>query len=547
MQLSFSEQCCDAVDYLALGARCAATLECYDPLRPVGAALWFALPHALGLPAETLILLHGALALASCVLASRLLLRWLAPTLDSLGFALARVLRALTVGAICLVHLVYLWPTMFNALADPPAALLMLIGLWALLLRPRHVAAYVGIGLLFGAAAWIRAFYLYPLIGFFLVTALLWAFDRRRRFAETGLIAFLLPILVQVAVNWQHTGRLGFIDSDQRQTWGELHLRDGAMGYDTLLPTETFRWKTTCSADAAGPMLALERRDPGLAACLVANRGYFYFGSFAPATYLKHDDLDLHYFADAEILSTSLVAATMQFNAATAPDGRDNVIRLGPSTRNGTTPFGVDMRFRPEFDAQYVFSVWAWSPDAGQIETRIDVPDAAHLPASVASAALTPIPERRHMSAILEAGREYRLWIGTGNTDSASTVKPVSTLYLWGGKLEQGATPVPWRSRADPRLGEAQRLWSPWLAASHAVALLWLAALGWNRWPPSRVGLGITLLLGVILAQALVIVPEQRFAVVLEIALWTIALPTALAAVLQRVLRLRTPQAAAIQ
>src|SRR5262249_42369096 len=68
MPIDLGQQCCDANDYLTIGRVCALRFEgCWDPLRPIGAGLYFSLPFRLGMAPRGVILFNVLMLLgAAC-------------------------------------------------------------------------------------------------------------------------------------------------------------------------------------------------------------------------------------------------------------------------------------------------------------------------------------------------------------------------------------------------------------------------------------------------------------------------------------------------
>ncbi len=519
-------QCCDADDYLGLGARCAAGGGCYEPLRPMGSTLWFALFDALGLPPSALVWVHVGLMLLSSALALRVALRWCGPALALRARGARRAWIAALGLAALLAHGVFLWPVLRHSLADPPAAVAALLALWLILLRRPDSGAlhYAGIGLLLGLAAWVRAFYLYPVLGWLAAVGLLWALDRARRPRELWLLLALLPIGLQYAATWRHTGGLAYISPSEQAKWSELHLRDGSAGYDTLLrPVEAFRWPSPCSADNRGPRQALEALDLPLLACIALSRFDFYFGSYAPATYLTPRTGNLNTLEDVERLGgVELLGTRYEMNADRAPDGRHSASRL--VVEQVGEEVGVRRALAPLQSGAYTFSVWAWAPEPATLDLRFYRQSDGAI-AFERQVAIDGQSHRHVVSGTPLDGSPHLLLVGRGRDSQATWGRRVGdALYLWGGRLERGEQASPWERPADPRAGEARRLWSPVLLLAHLAAFAVVGALLWrSRAGLDRQRLGAVVLLGLLLAEGLAIVPEQRFMIAVQVALWTVA------------------------
>lgn len=531
----FAPQCCDANDYLELGRRCAGTGECYDALRPVGASLWFAWPQLLGLPPEALLLAHALLAVLSAALCARTAWRRL-QALRAGGPALPRWLGAAVLAGSVALHGALLLPTARNSLADPPAALACAIACWLLLDPRRRGLATAAAGLLLGAAVSIRAFYLYPVLllaGGMVAVALL----RSPRRPRDLLVALaLLPVALQFAAVWRHTGSLSFIDPAESAKWSGFHLADGAAGYDTLLPLEAFRWPARCAADEPGFAQLAAARDLPAALCLVAARVRFYLGSYAPDTYLRPRDGDLDRFADADVVDSRMVGLDMRFSAGGAPDGTPSAIRI---VRAAATPDGGSPRleqvFVPHRSQACTFTVWAWSPSPQVVRIALRDADADAVLVE-RRIALGTQPQRHALPMSLESGRRYALSIGAPDDAPSDWAAPAQGgLLVWDGRLVVGEPPPADAAATGADRGGHRRLYSTLLLAAQLVlaALAMLAVVRRGaRIEPAIAGVALGAL--AMSGQALLIVPEQRFVIVPQLLLWFGGLGTLLGAALRR-------------
>lgn len=296
----FSPQCCDAQGYLDLGRRCFAEGECWDRLRPLGMTLYASLPYRLGLPQEALILFNLGLLAVSIALAARFIgIVWPA-TRRSYGWV--RYVTAL------LPHLVFMWTLSFNSLSDGPAAAMALSGLWltcTILVERRGPATAAAAGLLTGLSAFLRLSYLYPalMLGAVFVTTAIYRRHLQKTTTAVFLAALVVPLCVQVSRTHAHTGVWSYIDSATNSSLMSEHLNSTLYGYDTVVPA----WQgpgqqpqalnpdlvilqqgsavgydaRSCFRGSLGLMPALKDGDLAGAACLLAMRESFYFGSYA--------------------------------------------------------------------------------------------------------------------------------------------------------------------------------------------------------------------------------------------------------------------------
>jgi hypothetical protein len=285
MSFELGRQCCDAVDYLVLGGRCARdAARCWDPLRPIGATLYFSLPERLGWPSSSIAALNLALAAASAAIG------WV-----SLGRLLGGrpIVRGAQAVAIAATYVFFMWEPAWNSLADVPAAALALVAFWLLLASRREgMARHVGAGLALGGAVSLRAFYLYPALAaaVALVGLSFWprqAMARAPAAAAAFTAVLLAPILLQAGATHARTGRWAFLDPEIAEIHTQIHFKTTAYGYDTIasgpathgLPYEA----PECFRRGEVFQKALNTGHLRAVACLLARRQYFYFGSFAGA------------------------------------------------------------------------------------------------------------------------------------------------------------------------------------------------------------------------------------------------------------------------
>ena len=281
MSLGFSPQCCDAEHYLEIGKTCATALaDCWEPLRPIGAALYFSLPHRLGLPPEALIALNLLLVGASVALG------WLA--LAALWPRSDRPTAVYRILALALVHAWFLWAGSWNALTDVPAAVLALLAIWLFILGvvQEGLGYPIGAGVALGLATITRAFYLYPALlaaGGWLLVAVV---RRQRRLAALlFLLGAMAPAVGQVALTHSRVGVWSFIDPGKTEWAKRLHFKSRFSGYDTVLlpaPPHPVRQDAgSCFSRSSDVLDAIEKRDLTAVACVMLRRQYFHFGSYS--------------------------------------------------------------------------------------------------------------------------------------------------------------------------------------------------------------------------------------------------------------------------
>lgn len=284
--LEFVPQCCDASIYLQMGKHCAEEGICYNPLRPMGAVYWFSLPYRLGLPPASLIIGHYFL-LAVSILLSAVTAR----RIFRKNFGLQTT--HLKLGALLLcsisIHLFFLFPVLHTSLSDTPAGLLALIGTWLLLMSPEGIKTQIltfGMaGLALGLAAWLRAFYLYPV----LLGLAFWLFlapwkDKNSRVYLTILTA-IIPIGAQYCATFNASHTISYLEPEISSDWSMVHLDSTITGYDTILPFDYHTWYAPCKIYSS-PLRAIQTVDIKSMACVIAGRIQFYLGSYSPHPYL---------------------------------------------------------------------------------------------------------------------------------------------------------------------------------------------------------------------------------------------------------------------
>lgn len=280
--LHFWPQCCDSEKYLQLGAECAQNFEqCYHELRPMGSVLWFSLPYRLGRAPEFLILAHLILLVISVCLSSIVCLQLLARRSDQPSIP-KWLTRLVLIGGNLLIHVIVLLPVLFNSLSDAPAALCSLIAVWLLLLngvlKPVYSPWIFALsGLLLGCSAWIRVFYLYPLVVALGVFLIYWLIARRNYYRELLVLTALIPLALQFVASYRMYGEVSYLSKEMTEVGSRLHLENRDRGYDTLLPAQGHFWPSDCGkTDSLGNSI-----------CLIADKFRFYFGSYSPKTYMQ--------------------------------------------------------------------------------------------------------------------------------------------------------------------------------------------------------------------------------------------------------------------
>ena len=512
--LTFWPQSSDALDYLDIGKQCAESGVCFDNLRTVVTCYWFSMPYRLGLtPDSFFLLVHAFVLLVSVALASRLIVA-LVPTRS-------RYERTSVAGVVmltALVHGVFLLPTFFHALTDTPAALMLLIAMELLLLvhikpmrYPNRVIAVVG--LLLGVVVALRVFYLYPLlIAVSIYQIVSWRVKDRgsvNEFKKRYLWVMLLPILFQIGATYQHTKEVSYLPTEGTRFWRNIHQYSPYIGYDTLLPEESYPWfgdKETCM----GLRPALERQNWGGLLCTLGGRIRFLLGSYAHQTYIQTDRIEWDYVSiDPRLQASDIPAADWPY-AMTQGGGR-----LTPDKSDLATPQRMVQEIWLDNPGPVTVNLTARDVDPVMtsepvyVQMRIENVDGKLLADHWLQ--LGKQLQRHHWHLTLDQPGRYVVVIAVSNDKRAPTVFDAGDFTVQTGEHEEMYPMAPERIRK----WSVGWLWIQCLSAAVLMALL----LSRLRCQPRMVVLALLPLL--VLAQSLLIIPEQRFVVVFEILLWS--------------------------
>lgn len=533
----FAPQCCDAISYPHIGIACANGGACYGDLRPGGTYYWFSLPARLGLPNEILILFNLSLLLLSALLAASVLShvgeRIIKPTT---GNSLPRklFLVALCVG----VHFLFLQPVIFTTLSDPPAALFLLIGAWGLLLSCfvsgiKQPALILVASLSLGGAAWIRAFYLYPVMVCMGVCLFAVACSPGRKWHH-ALVVFALAFPgIQFYNTYSTTGHWAYFGGNEANRWTNTHLNSPLIGYDTIFPNGSYMWRPRACTAPTGIIASLQARDYSSFACMLANRGAFYAATYVPTNYI-YPDIKNRLFGDAieDIGNDNFWLRQnldWQPNTAQDPLGNTTADKLIPQPYDSEDGAYVTQWVSLPADIDYTFSTWLWAEKPATIAlamTRhVDNQLIACMPFSVSQQ-----PQRFSITGRTISNGEYNVTIGAppapcnGNQVSGSP-QLTTPFYTWGAQLEAGTLMTEYAG-VESAEGDSVRVWHPWLLLANGLALLTAMLLIIRvrtvfLFEPT--GIAVTALIAAIFAEALLIIPEQRFAITFMVCVWLLA------------------------
>lgn len=532
MAIEFAPQCCDALQYLGLGSSCAAGGSCYDTLRPMGVIYWFALPLLLNLPQQYIIYLHWFLLLVSTALSVKVMKLFLRKgSKDSRTSPSLRV--SLSLFAISLViHLFFFIPIINNSLADVPAGFFSLFSIWLLCIsamRKKSSALLVFLaGCFLGLAAWIRAFYLYPLLVTIVVALLLWILQPKKRLFLLWILVALIPPAIQVYNTYKRFGYIAYLSREQADQWTAIHLNDSSMGYDTILPMKGERWPSNCN-NQYGPFESVQRGHVLDAACVYSKKFVFYFGSYASETYLRQDGNLL--LLDDDIGHTGGWANTnldVSFNCAVAPDKLMTVEKLTvkPASSGPATVYAWVNNAR---EKRYKFSVWLWSDKPTKLSIALYRPDDGMIIRSK-RVKLTTVPKQYAVTGIYEKppgdSPVSSLGVKIGDVDSglepSKKLAEGDSFYAWGAKL----TEVLSDEEASSIFNNFNyRIWSTSFLVVNVIAfLITLKLLFRGRAFMRAEAILPVIFIGASLGQSLLIIPEQRFVVVIQVVVWLMAL-----------------------
>jgi hypothetical protein len=534
--LKIAPQCCDAGSYIGYGSECAVNGKCYGELRPMGDYFWFAAPQKLGWPLESLIVANLTLMVVSVFLSTIAFKKLLLP---KARFAIGKASVAFFLLCSFVIHAVYLQPTMFNTLSDPPANLFLLCGIWLLMLAhfnsSRDLAVemqYLTSGLCMGLAVWLRAFYLYPVIIGLAIYLILWAFSKNKQYERLLLLLALLPVGVQVITMHKAYGSYSYLQEETTSSWSSTHLNQPFVGYDTIFPRADYVWKPQHCDSKVGILNGLKAMDFKSLACVISGRLYFYLGTYEPVTYIFTDrtnQLALRYIESIGAPKTDWRITGLQYEAdvAMAPNGEMTADKLTAISSSSDGKGDVVMWVMLRGGTPHTFSVWLWSPVSKTINLAIKRHDDDAIVA-LQTFTLTPAPTRYSITGMTLDTTVYDVDIGrTPYRDARVSfgAKEGDVLYAWGAQLETGSVMSAYSPKgvASP---DSVRTWHPVLLTLNALMLaIAFAAIAHTRafWLKQPAGILILAIICASAAESIAIIPEQRFSIAWIIFFWLVA------------------------
>ena len=511
--IDLTRQCCDADGYLSLGYRCAQTNFCYDELRPIGDALWFSLPYRLGLGVDCLLYIQGLLVVL-------------------VGFSLFALLRrAWLPWALAMAALVLqIWPTFFNSLADTPASLLLIEGLLLALLaaQRQHTGLFLLAGICLGSSSLLRAAYFNPLCAAALVFFVIWFWHavvkKQKQFRNAILLfSFTLPMALQFYVSWKNMQEWSFLSRAQTQVQFDAHLNSAVVGYDTLLIESSYYWAPSC-APSRGVWTGIREGNIKGLGCLLAGRIYFYLGSYAPHTFYGNENKNFisNGFANevGHISAWSLHNTSAKTRHAQSPVGDMKASLLQPK-HNEQNSYVQSPSLITLAPGRYRYSIWLWTAD-NNTNSKATI----QFFSKTLSQQNKDWDEQFLNETDLVLSKEPKqFWLETDLPKSAYLVTRINIsgdVFAWGAMLETAKTSSGYLKSSQllfspigstPSVSGHERLFSKLLLALNLAAIL--ASFVMLLWAylktDSPTYIFVTALLALILVEALLILPEQRF------------------------------------
>jgi hypothetical protein len=432
----------------------------------------------------------------------------------------------------------FLRPTIFHTLSDPPANMLLLGGVWLLVLAHfnakniTRTLVFALSGVCLGLTVWLRAFYLYPVIAGIAIYMLLWIFSRNRTWPELFILLALLPIATQYLVIHRVYGTYGYLEDKSTSHWSNIHLNTPFVGYDTVFPRDSHFWPPRHCEANLGILNGLKARAFGDVVCVVAERLYFYLGTYETETYRFTGVKNVLNGEYAENIGDGdsqwfRIALDWQRDVAISPRGDKTADKL-TVTKSAVDGQGDIIQWIPlPGHTPFTFSVWLWSPAAKTINLAIRRHN-GEVRIAAAQFTLSPVPTRYSVTGTTQLDGLYDVDIGRTPYPHYATTFGTQVgdfLYAWGAQLEVGEQMTDYKGPEEPAPDNI-RVWRPALALLNGVVMfLCLAAFVRYRgfWLESRTGVAVISLFLVAAVESVAIIPEQRFAIGLMIFFWLVS------------------------
>ncbi|TNF32943.1 MAG: hypothetical protein EP312_10540 [Gammaproteobacteria bacterium] len=379
-------------------------------------------------------------------------------------------------------------------------------------------------GTCFGLAAFIRVFYLYPVLIMASLYFLLWL--RHRNWRELGFAVLFIPILFQVYGTWKEEGVFSYLAPDESDYWKSAHFSSRATGYDTVLPFDAYQWFSECAVDYGGLQGAWQQRAWHGLGCILWNRYRFYFGSYSPYTYLvprPYFEGDGNILLFREQLEQRPIwlfdRVQVMPDVAMAPDGLLTAEKI-------QVPAGYDegflmQGFEPRHPVAHVFSAWLWADDPLVVILSL-VRESDGLEIASQQFSLDRVPRRLSVTGVIPDKSIHLVRIGAPQdpvfTDGGDVVYPERHFYAWGAQLERSDVPLVYHP--DVRIDHQRHWMTPLLWVNGLFMVFVICLLFRLRKHMAGTDWVVALFPMLIFGQSMLVVPEQRFIAVLLVMMW---------------------------
>jgi len=399
-----------------------------------------------------------------------------------------------------------------------------------------------------GLAAWIRSFYFYPLLGSLTIGFVTFIFlsKKYKKISHVFILCALLFPAVQVRHTYKVSGEVAYMYTTSSNAWTDIHLNSNAVGYDTVLPSLPMYSKQQYCSINSGLLASLKERDYTSLLCLFFNRALFFLSTYKNVTYIdSYNPINKLLSNDIENIgkSSSWLAndINIQWDISKDPFGKNTADRMASNNDNDT--YLVQWVALPA-NTLYTFSVWLWS----EYPAKMEIAFSHHGTGSAITkkiVSITAEPQRFFVSGKTQDANDYSVSIGnmpfTNNTDAKPTMPPY--FYAWGAQLEMGSSMTQYAGIEEPDPNVLRSKHLPLLIANILTILAALFFLVRNRQillthPARLVAVAVVVFS---FAQALIIIPEQRFIIVPMIFIWLLAATQAASFVDAKLCRFQTP------
>lgn len=537
---NLAAQCCDANEYLDLGALCASTGDCYHALRPMGAIYWFSIPYRLGMGPGVLVFLHLILTLLSIMLSVKAMTLI---TKMNTNIQINRYTSAIFILGSSLAHLIFLMPAFSISLSDAPASLLFLIGLWVLLLgnneTNKGIFLHLIAGLCFGLSVWMRLFFIYPVVISILLYIVLCTLESKRTLACLMLLSFMIPIGIQLKNTHGRYGIITMINPETSMHISNIHLNTFALGYDTVNEGKPKIWESECSQKTT-MIDALHNLNIQSMLCFAAGRLNFYLGSYSPRTYTIPSAKNFPRFFTLDPLDkyTTTINTKLVDHHENLPvmenvpgimqmiDESEKSIGIKNSTKAKTVerhiksnPSSVTSTLELHEASNYLYAIWLWKP--GDEPHILDILVRNHQSNTILatkSTIISPTPNHVNVQVKIDKPGLYDFVLDSKayNEDSIIGRSAAAAGVSLNTKPYYVYNPVLYKDETPPI-----RYWSKLILLFNCLALLGACIIMTKTISAWReTGITVTSFFLLVCGMALVIVPEQRFVIAPMIMIW---------------------------